>query len=311
VTISLLYLASLMASSTVSPSFIRLPQSFTPGHGQVSNYDVWVAPLLRDLDVIIPGILFFFVVQHSLHFIATRALPKYRALSKKDQLEWCIRGVAVINGILCQRSTYLWLTYLWNMPADFKYDMYTPLPGYRTSLALLNAYFLWDLFVCIYYGWSWAFTMHAMASGLGMYLCSFPCSDMWSPYYAGLYELSNMTFHGAQMLRTVTDQHKGGWRTTLPVIGESFFVFWFFVVRLIGGVFTSSRWLWLMGWAVYDGTVHNYSAALVMMPLFMSVIGVQFFWAGEVIDGVKKAMGLSSASAAPLVTPSKVNGKGA
>jgi len=277
-------------TATIVNEFVRLPQSFVPGNGQVSNYDVWISPFIRDMHIIIPGVLFFFVVQHALGFIASRTLPRFRALSAKEQLDWCVRGIAVVNGVMCQRSTYLWLSYLWNMPDGFTYDMYTPLPGYRESLALLNAYFLWDFIVCIYYGWSRAYTIHAVASGLGMYLCSFPCSDLWSPYYSGVYELSNMCFHGAQMIRMVTDQSKSGWRTTLPGLGDAFFVVWFFVIRLAGGVFTSSRWLTLMAVSMYDGTVHNYSAGVVMMLLFGAVIGVQFLWAGEVIEGVKSAL---------------------
>lgn len=271
-------------------TFERLPQSFVPGNGEASNYDVWVAPFIRDLDVFIPGVLMFFAIQHGLHWIAHRTIPRFRTLSKKDQLDWCVRGVAVANSFLCQRSTYLWLSYLWNMPEDFEYDMYTPLPGYRVSLALLNSYFLWDFFVCIYYGWSWAFTIHAVASGVGMYLCSFPCSDLWSPFYSGVYELSNFSFHTAQMLRMVTDQSQKGWHTVYPVFGDAFFVVWFFVVRLGGGVYTSSRWLWLMGTTMAEGKVHNTSAALVMMPLFASVIAIQFVWAGDVIAAVKGAM---------------------
>jgi len=271
--------------------FIREPQSFVPGNGPVSNYDAWVAPFIRDLDVYIPGVLFFFAVQHGQRLVASRLFPRFRAMSEKDQLDWCVRGVAVANGIICQRSTYLWLSYLWNMPDDFHYDMYTPLPGYRVPLAMLNCYFLWDFIVCCWYGWSWAYTIHAVASGVGMYLCSFPCSALWSPYYAGVYELSNMTFHTAHMIRTVCDPTiKSGWRVVIPKLGEAFFVFWFFTVRLAGGVWTSTRWLWLMGNAVANDEVHNYSAAYVMMPLFAMVIIVQFFWAGEVIKAVKDSM---------------------
>jgi hypothetical protein len=290
-------------------SFTSLPPSFVPGNGQISNFDVWIAPFVRDVHIIVPGVAFFFAVQFLTKIIASRALPRFRALNEKDQLDWCVRAVAVVNGVICQRSTYLWLTYLWNIPEDFQYDMYTPLPGYREPLAMLLAYFLWDFIVCIVYGWSWAYTIHAVASGIGMYLCSFPCSDLWSPYYAGVYELSNMSFHGAQMIRMVTDQSLGGWRTTLPVLGDAFFVFWFFAIRLAGGLYTSSKWLYLMGNSIADGTVHNYSAALVMMPLFMAVIGVQFLWAGEVFNGVKIAMGIGAkkkSSAPPANTDSRV-----
>lgn len=289
-------------------AFPREPQSFVTGNGQVSHYDVWVTPFLRDLDVYVPGVLFFFAVQHLLRFVAKRAVPRFNNLSEKEQLDWCVRGVAVVNGIICQRSTYLWLSYLWNMPADFEYDMYTPLPGYRVPLAMLNSYFLWDFFVCIYYGWSWTFTIHAVASGVGMYLCSFPCSAMWTPFYSGVYELSNMSFHTAQMTRMVTDQTRPGWHKTLPVLGDAFFVLWFFVIRLAGGLFTSSRWIYyVMGPAIFNGTVHNTFAGCLMTVLFTAVIGVQFFWAGEVLEGLKGAIGTSKASSLPATPTTPIS----
>jgi hypothetical protein len=272
-------------------AFVREPQSFVPGNGPVSDYDAWVAPFVRDLDIYIPGVLFFFAVQHGLRFLARALFPRFRTLSEKDQFDWCIRGVAVANGIICQWNTYLWISYFWNMPEGFDFDMYTPLPGYRVPLGMLISYFIWDFCVCCWYGWSWAYTIHAVASGVGMYLCSFPCSALWSPFFSGVYELSNMTFHTAHMTRAVCNPDiKTGWRVVLPKFGEMFFVLWFFVVRLLGGVVTSSQWLWMMGTAVKEEKVHNYAAAYTMMPLFAMVIVVQFFWAGEVIRAVKESM---------------------
>lgn len=276
-----------MQSST--GNFAVLPPSFVPGNGQVSEYDAWVAPFIRDLDVIIPGIVFFFVLQHTIAFLGRTFVPRYRELIAAEQVDWCIRGVAAVNGILAQRSTYLWLSYLWNMPEGHTYDFWTPLPGYRESLALLNAYFIWDFLICNIYSWSWAYTLHAVFSGLGMYLVSFPCSALWSPYYAGVYEFSNIFYQGAHMVRLVSDP-KSKFAKVCCMAGDSFFALWFFVIRLGGGLLTSGLWMYAMVNEMVDGRVHSYSACACMVALFTTVIALQVFWAGAVLTGVKNAI---------------------
>jgi hypothetical protein len=255
---------------------------------KASMTEVWLDPFVRDLDILIPGYVFFFALQISLKFVANRVFPKFRALPEKEKVDWAVRGVAAINGLICQRSTYLWLSFLYNMPSGYKYDLYTPLPGYRESLALLVAYFMWDVTVCFYYRWSWAYTLHGICSGIGMYLCSYPCSALWSPYYAGVFELSNFFYHGGTMFRLVTDQSPSAPTVNkiVPLFGEAFFVVWFFAVRLFGGIWTSTRWIWLMGTTIYAGQAHNDVAAGVMIALFTGVISVQVLWAKEVYQGV-------------------------
>jgi hypothetical protein len=253
-------------------------------------YDILVAPCVRDAHIYAAGVLFWFAVQFAADAAFKRLSKRsYAALPRSAQVDLCVRVVAIVNGLVCLRSAYLFLAVAPGMSAR---DLFEPMPAYRAPQALLISYFIWDVCVCFMYDWGAAFLAHGFVSGFGMYLCSFPVSDAWSPYFSGVFEISNVPLHVAAILRAC-----GGKAPALCKAFDALFVVLFFGIRILAGTYFVVLWTRIMLETIAAGNVHSYGIMYALIVMLWGVMALQYFWSKTVLDGLLVALGMKSAPA--------------
>ncbi|KAG5501974.1 hypothetical protein JKF63_04245 [Porcisia hertigi] len=274
--------------------------------GFASAYDTWVTPVVREAAIFGPMVCFWF----SLQYIFTRHLPSrmpnWKRLTKAQQEEIIVRCCSITNGCLMSVSAFLFLANILSHDGVAINDMYAALPYYRFSRVSITAYFLWDIFVCFFYKWSWAWKIHGFCSFIGSYILLFPFSEAYAGYYTGCFELSNGFLHAAAMLRTLSAianpqtqqpliQTLDKYTTTCEYIFGGLYV----LIRVIGGTYVSGSWLFNLltmwrsdivhsGESGYTPKLHNEWAAGMAAVALSGVQLLQYFWFGEI---VKRAMG--------------------
>lgn len=250
----------------------------------VTWYDILAGPLLRDWQVLAAGLIFWFAVQYGSYYAMMRCSGPFRRLPEKERWAWSHRAVAVANGLVCSPSAYLWW-FAADTLGDDLYKMYEP---YRIPHALIVSYFFWDCLVCFAGGWSWLFKCHAICSFTGTYMLAFPCSHRYVPYFTGCFELSNAFIHVAEMIDAV------GGPQTVSAVSKAIFAVLFFLIRVLGGTVIVIAWTNAMVSAMYHRTAHSDICGAIMIIEVWLVMGLQYAWFGEVLRGVKEALGISS-----------------
>jgi hypothetical protein len=260
-------------------------------------YDILVEPLLRDIYILIPGLLFWFLVQHGTDFLAHRLLGNYRKMTREEQLSWCARCVAVVNGIVCSPTAVLFVRgYYFHRIDD---DVYLPIPENRFFHAMILSYFTWDCIVCVIGGWSWAFTIHAFCSFFGTYFLSYPISQRYSTFYTGCFEVSNGLYHASEMLTSVQ-----AW-PLLAIAMKGLFALMFIGVRIIGGMWISYIWTMRMWDQLQKGEAHSRFVLWAMMIMTVAIMSIQLLWLGEIYRGVRDVIFGPPAAAAGVSVEAK------
>lgn len=239
-----------------------------------SFYGWAVAPFVRDLHVIVFGVLLWFAVQHAAHYIAIRASRSYRKLPPPAQSELDVRVVCIVNSLVSLRTVYIYFTEAWYVPAG---GMYFDIVSYRPCLALFISYFIWDVIVCFQFHWGAAFTVHAFASLFGTYSLSYPVSDYHSSYFGGCFECCNMVNHAAAILKLL----KKAPRVVAAL--EYVFVFMFYTVRVAGGTVVSYHWFADIFSALYNGTAHAAVPLVTAGVCLATIMALQYVWAVQIV----------------------------
>lgn len=251
---------------------------------------VYLYPLYRDRDILVPGFLGWFAIQFLTNFIFSLVSGKYRALKPEDKQQFGVRMCAIANGIAMSNSAYFFVTNMQrNNWAFDEVQMYEEIPGYRPFRLLIVSYFLWDIVVCIMYGWSWKWTLHGIVSFFGTYFLAYPYADQYATYYSGMFELSNAFIHVATMIRQL------GGPTVVAAVLEGTFALLFLVIRILGGTYVTTMYELAMWRLIQSGRAHASGAVAVCMALVLVVMFLQYVWFVEI---VKVAAGGSGAATA-------------
>jgi hypothetical protein len=255
-----------------------------PLNHPVTWHDILAGPFLRDWPVYLVGVAFWFAVQSMAHNLLSLS-PVYRKkLTRKEQNELCVRVVAIVNGLTCVRSVYLFVA----VGPTLGDDEYANMAEYRSPQALLISYFIWDVIICVRYDWGLAFLLHGVVSVVGLYLSSFPLSDSTSGYFSGVFEMSNGPLHLAALLRAVE---------LLPALAaalDGVFVLMFFGIRIIGGTYVCVNWSRAMIGLLQRGEAHSAVCVVIVVAILWTVLGLQYFWSRTVVEQLMAAAGMGA-----------------
>ena len=244
---------------------------------QLSYYDVYLHPFVRDSDIIIPGFLGWFFVQFITNIVFNLVSSKYRSLPKEDKQQFGVRMCAILNGIAMSNSAYYFVREMQINNWSFHHDHYQEIDGYRPYRLLIVSYFLWDIVVCIAYGWSWKWTLHGVVSFFGTYFLAYPYAEQYATYYSGMFELSNAFYHVACIIRQLDGP--AGVATLL----EYSFGVMFLVIRIIGGTYVTSMYWLDMIELIRSGKAHAVSPIVCCLLLVLVVMFLQYVWFGDII----------------------------
>ncbi|KAK7194354.1 TLC domain containing protein [Novymonas esmeraldas] len=274
--------------------------------GFATAYDTWVTPMVREAVIFGPMVCFWFSMQYMFTQKLPSWMPNWTRLSKAQREDMIVRCCSVANGCLMSVSAVLFVATLIQHGGALPSDLYATVPYYRFSRVAIAAYFLWDIVVCFYYKWSWAWKLHGFCSFIGSCTLLFPFSESYAGYFTGCFELSNGFLHVSVMLRalaTIADP-----KTQQPLIAalnsratvcEYAFGGLYALIRVIGGTYITVSWLrnvlgtWHSdivhgGEPGYTPKLHNEVAAGIAVGALTVVQLLQYYWFGEI---VKKAMG--------------------
>lgn len=244
----------------------------------LTPFEIYLFPLVRDSDILLPGFLGWFLVQFLTNLIFNVLSSKYRALPKGDKDQFGIRMCAIVNGLAMSNSAYYFITNMANNNWTFdESKMYEVIDGYRPFRLLIVSYFLWDIVVCIAYGWSWTWTLHGIVSFFGTYFLAFPYADQYATYYSGMFELSNALYHIATMTRQL------GGPAIIASILEMLFAGMFLLIRILGGTYVTYKYEQAMYELVVSGRAHSSGAVVVCMALVLVVMFLQYVWFSEIV----------------------------
>jgi len=243
-------------------------------------YDIFINPAVRDADILIAGLAFWFALQHGSYWLLNAFNPTFRRLKPADKDDLCVRICAVVNGICSLRAAYLYVFVAPNLGAG----LYTTMPEYFAPLMWLVSYFTWDFFVCLWYGWGVAYTLHAFVSGFGMYLAAYPHSHLYTGYYSGVFEVSNVFLHGAFVLRKLELYPR------LCTVFDVIFAVLFMSIRVIGGTYVAYSWCCVMGSATLRGEVHSAWVCWYSLVTIWIVNGLSYYWSGTLIKAVMETL---------------------
>ncbi|KAG5499643.1 hypothetical protein JIQ42_05118 [Leishmania sp. Namibia] len=303
--------------------------------GFASAYDTWVTPMAREAVIFVPMVFFWFSLQYMFTRLLPASMPNWKRLTKVQQNDMIVRCCSIANGCLMSFSAVLFFTNLIQNGGAVPSDLYVTVPYYRFSRVTISAYFLWDIFVCFYYRWTWTWKIHGLCSFVGSYILLFPFSESYAGYYTGCFELSNGFLHASVMLRTISaiaDQ-KTQWSLiasldSCATVCEYIFGGLYALIRVIGGTYMTGSWLYnvLSMWQfdiVHGGKpghvpkLHNEVAAGIAVAALSVLQLLQYFWFGEILrrvmgggdspkDRKEAAFGTAAAAAA---RQSKAEGK--
>ena len=258
-------------------------------------HDILVLPARRDASYLLSGLVFWFALQHGTAWLLRSYSAAFRRMKKCDQDEVPVRLCAVANGACSLYAAYLYVF----VAQERGWDIYAEIEDYHLPLAWLVSYFTWDFCVCLYYNWGVAYTLHAFVSGFGMYLGMYPHSHLYTGYYSGVFEISNIFVHGAFVLRKF-DAMPG-----LCKVFDVIFALMFFIVRVFGGTYVSYSWCCVMGAAAWRGEVHSTWVAWYSLTTIWIVQGLSYYWSGAIIQGVREAISPTQAIAPSPTTRAK------
>ncbi|AYU79792.1 TLC domain containing protein [Leishmania donovani] len=280
--------------------------------GFASAYDTWVTPMAREAAIFGPMVCFWFSLQYILTRMLPSCMPNWKRLTRAQQDDMIVRCCSIANGCIMSVSAVLFFVNLIKHGGLAANDLYATVPYYRFSRVTISAYFVWDIFVCFYYNWAWAWKLHGFCSFVGSYTLLFPFSEYYAGYYTGCFELSNGFLHASVMLRTmsaIADQ-RTQWSLieTLDhcaTVCEYIFGGLYALIRVLGGTYVTGSWMYnlLSAWRSdivhggepgYTPKLHN-EVAVGIALLALSVLQLlQYFWFGEIF---KRAMGGRGAGA--------------
>mmetsp|Transcript_5921 Transcript_5921/g.6418 ORF Transcript_5921/g.6418 Transcript_5921/m.6418 type:complete len:315 (+) Transcript_5921:130-1074(+) len=241
-----------------------------------SYYEIFVHPFLRDSDVILSAVAFYFFVQYATMFLMPIFSRKYRTLSLDDKRSFAIRVVSIVNGLFMFKSAFFFVDGLFKN-GGLHDRHYETIDGYRTYRLVIVGYFLWDIIVCVAYNWGFMWTVHAVASFTGTYFLAFPFSDQYATYYSGMFETSNAFIHGAALLKMLDSNLR------LASILEYIFAALFFCIRVIGGTIVTSRYYMDMVPVLMAGKGHSHATIASCLFLVAVVMILQYVWFWEII----------------------------
>lgn len=288
---------------------------FGSTESQYSYYDIFIHPFLRDADVIVSAMVAYFLIQYVTMFVMPYLSVGYRKLSKADKQTFAIRVVSIVNGLVMFNSAFFFLDQVRQNGGNIHDRHYEEIPGYRVYRLAIVGYFLWDVIVCIMYKWGAMWTIHAVAAFLGTYFLSFPFSDQYGTYYSGMFETSNAFIHSAALLKMLnTHLH-------VAAILEYVFAGLFFLIRVVGGTFVTTRWYMDMVPALLQGKGHSHAQIGACLVLVAIVMILQYVWFWEIVklatgigadkSAVKKDVGgLSDDSSSPPSSPASRQASG-
>jgi hypothetical protein len=247
------------------------------GPGPVPTWDWLVAPAIREAHILIPGVIFWFLAQYVIGpFVGRTVFPKYRSLSKKDQVEWDVRFVSALNSIICFGGAYTWLT--GDLSSSEFGDLYAQVPAFSFNRAWIVSYFIWDVIACVAHDWGFAFTAHGVAALTGSYFLMYPFSDAFGPWYTAVFELSNVFIHFSKLMSAV------GTLKRLARISELTFAGMFFFIRVLGGSYYFAVHMYYSVVLLQEGKQHATVPVVFSMVNVTFLIGLQYYWFKIIVD---------------------------
>lgn len=238
----------------------------------ITNYELYIEPFVRDFPYWLPCLFFWFAVQHGSYFILNKISKRFQSLSNDDKLAFCVRLCAITNSFSCYYSAFIFFTV--GIPGGF----YVPSPGYGFNRILIVSYFSWDIFVVFRYNWDVAWKIHAIVSFLGTYFMSFPFADQYAAYFAGVFEMSNSFIHFPMLL-----QMMNLW-PGLQMILKYTFAFLFLWIRVVGGTYVSYRFLNEAIPLFIAGEVHGRVPFAIVLVILTVVMLLQYVWFWEIVQ---------------------------
>lgn len=148
--------------------------------------------------------------------------------SKHDVLH--VRVVGIIHAIvICVCSTNA-IIHNWNDAAFLADSLFNFSAASQIPIVIAAGYFIWDLGICIYYGWGIAFMFHGAMCCTLYFIAMGSFVHLAAPVFL-LFELSTPSLH----LRWLLIQLKAADTTFFKVVNLSFAGL-FFLVRLVAGL---------------------------------------------------------------------------
>jgi hypothetical protein len=264
----------------------------TPAWAPVSTVDLFLKPLYHDWPTYAATVGFFFFCQYGSKFIMNSVSSKFRKLSEDDKNTWSVRFVSCVNSVMCARSSYLFLANAFKLPSET--DLYQTIPGYRLQSILLASYFMWDVVVCILYKWGALYTVHGIASGLGVFMTTWPFAERWVGWFSGVFELSNVLIHSAEMLAALDSS------PAIVAALKGLFSVLFILIRPIGGSyigykFTVAAIKQLTDADALANRTHHIAAPIACIAVTWTLMSMQYLWTTHVLRGIGAALGLCDA----------------
>lgn len=196
----------------------------------VSAFELLTQPITRDPVFFFGAVAFYFFCQFGSKFAMNALSAKFRRLSEDDKNTWTVRFVACVNSVLSARTAYLWITQARFLASA---DLYATVPSQVTSTTLIAAYFFWDLIICVAYRWGAMYTGHAVASLAVSIVCAWPFGERYHGYFSGVFEMSNIFIHSAEMLSSIDSA------PAVVAALKGVFSVLFLAVRPIGGTYVA------------------------------------------------------------------------
>ena len=197
-----------------------------------SWYKLFVLPFVENYEMILLSMSCCFVIQWGTHFLSKIFFPNsYGKLNPRDQLDWCIRAVAIAHAIASWGSIPGALYpseeiagKLDSVTGMMVYNHYAFSAESQFYFQIGTGYFLWDIIVSLYYNWGAVYITHGFASFGVFYFSLNPFLHLWGRFYHGVFELSTPWIH----LREIMEL--GGYDGILKTICEGLFALSFTIV---------------------------------------------------------------------------------
>lgn len=199
----------------------------------------------------------------------------YNQISKRDQINFDIHTVSMIQSILCVAILYpvMWLPV--NLPLFGYYNEYASMIS-----AVTVGYFIWDLYVCVKYFklFGAGFLAHAIGSLLVM-LCGLrPSFQQWIAKFL-IFEIStpfaNVNWYITQILRTT--EAKSSALSALKLVNGILLLITFFLGRIVWGSIGMVL-LDYQVWKQWNSETPVMLGVLVpMINVIMSILNVYWF----------------------------------